>query len=145
MAETTVTLATEQPTNIVEIPAAGGAAEMDEYQWLTERLDAHTRELTESRQLMQSQMEAIREANRTQAEQSNNLVTQLSQMVQTMSETLTALAASALLRSTQSNSEITSTEPEPEVIVQTNPESVAEGSREQRTEPPPEVRRRRKL
>lgn len=134
MPETTATeTVVTETTNTVEADQSAVTTETDdEYKWLTERLDAHTAELREAKTLLQTAMMAVQESLqplRTAMEQQTTMNQQLSSMVQTMSETLTALAASAVLRSTPNNSTATlpATETATETVAVVEPENAVEG------------------
>ncbi len=91
------------------------ATEVDEdYKWLTDRLDAQEREINLLRQqlseMFQSRTSELMTAFDQSQSQSRTLLETQAQMITTLTENLTALSASALLRSTLPNSENTSTE-----------------------------------
>jgi hypothetical protein len=102
---------------VVVMPTETGDDNGDDYQWLTERLDAHTAQQTELRTILQTQMDANREASQTAIstlEAQNRTLT-------TMVETLTAaqtrfMEAWELSRLTPPNLTLSLPEPEAEVI-----------------------------
>jgi hypothetical protein len=107
---------------VVSVPSNDVTTDED-YQWLTDRLDAQNRELIAVRELCQNQYRELSQLLQTQQDQSRTLIQAQSEMIAQLLATVTSLSESVLSKLTPPILEVQSpielepvVIPEPEVI-----------------------------
>jgi hypothetical protein len=110
------------------------STEDEDYAWLTERLDATNREVATLREQLTNQFEtrvqAMLSAFNESTQQSRTLIEAQTQMIATLTESLTALNQSVLSKLTPNDSESSSTNESEQQPTETVTEAVAVESQE---------------
>jgi hypothetical protein len=118
--------------------------EDEDYKWLTDRLDALQREQTALQSTFQSRFEAMALTLSQNQEQSRLLIESQASMITSLLESVTALSASALLKSIPMNSQNSSLEETPVTVTEVVEEVVPE-SQEQTPDRSGDGNKRKKL
>ena len=95
--------------------------EDEDYKWLTDRLDEHSREIASLASAQSLKFQELTMALQANQEQSRLMIESLTKINETLTTNLTALSQSALLQSNLNNLESSSTvteNPTPETVVE---------------------------